>query len=110
MSEDWIHRLKSPRERDFALFLGTQMVERIGYQRWEEYQIEQQAQLMAIFDDFSFFLENQNPPRPNLAAELEARRLLVVQLRIQFVDFVTEVFNLTAGNLQNQNPNGQNNN
>ena len=110
MSEELLHRLKTPRERDFALFLATQMVQRIGYQRWEEYQIEQQAQLMCIFDDFTFFLESQNPPRPNLDAELEARRLLVIQLRIQFADFVTEVFNLTFGQLQNQNPDGQNNN
>ena len=110
MSEHLIHRLKTPRERDFDLFLATQMVERIGFQMWEHYQTEQQAQLMAIFDDFTYFLENQNPPRPNIDIELERRRLLTVELRIQFIDFVTEVFNLTAGNFQNQNQDGQNNN
>ena len=109
--EQFLHRLKSPRERDYALFLGVEMVKKIGYVSWELYQTQEHICAMQIFDDFTFHLENQNPPRPNLAAELEARRLLTVELSIQFADFITEVFNLSAANMvQNANPNNNQNN
>ena len=73
--------------------------------------LQQHICAMQSFDDFTFELETQNPPRPNLAVELEARRLLTVELSIQFMDFITEVFNLSAGNYgQNPNPNDQQNN
>ena len=104
--EQFLHRLKSPRERDYALFLGVEMVKRIGYVAWEAYQTQEHICAMQIYDDFTFHLENQNPPRPNLAVELEARRLLTVELSIQFADFITEVFNLSAANMvQGPNPN-----
>ena len=41
MAEEFLHRLKTPRERDFELFLATQVVERIGFRAWEQYQIAQ---------------------------------------------------------------------
>ena len=85
MSEQQLHRLKTPRERDFDLFLATQMVEKIGYVAWESYQIQQHNCLMSIYDDFTWHLEQQED-RPNLDAELAARRLLTVELRIQFAD------------------------
>ena len=108
--EQFLHRLKAPRERDYALFMGVEMVKRIGYVTWEFYQTQEHFCAMQIFDDFTFQLENQDPPRPNLAAELEARRLLTVELSIQFMDFITEVFNLSAANMvQNANPNNDQN-
>ena len=109
--EQFLHRLKSPRERDYALFLGVEMVKKIGYQAWEYYQTQEHSCDMQIYDDFTFQLENQDPPRPNLAAELEARRLLTVELSIQFHEFITEVFMLSAANMvQNPNPNNDQNN
>lgn len=109
MAEEFLHRLKTPRERDFELFLATQVVERIGFRAWEQYQIAQHTALMSLYDDFTYFLEQQ-VNRPNLTAELEARRLLTVELRIQFADFVTSVFNMTAANIVQQVQNGDNNN
>ena len=110
--EQFLHRLKSPRERDYALFLGVEMVKKIGYVAWEAYQTQEHNCAMQIFDDFTFQLEEQYPPRPNLAAELEARRLLTVELSIQFANFITDVFNLSAVHLvQNPpNPNDHQNN
>ena len=99
MAESWLHRLKTPEERNFEIFLAMQVVDRIGWRAWESYQNAQHQALMQCYDDFTWHLENQVPRRPNLEVELEARRLLVVELRIQYRDFVASVFNLTAGRM-----------
>ena len=99
MAESWLHRLKTPEERNFEIFLAMQVVDRIGWRAWESYQKAQHHSLMSCYDDYTWHLENQVPRRPNLDAELDARRLLLVELRIEHRNFMASVFNLTAGRM-----------
>lgn len=107
MTSETLQRLKTPLEKEFELFLALNMVEVLGYDRWELFKTAEQNCLMQLYDDQTWVLEQQED-HPGLQAELQRRRLLTVQLRIQFREFVTQVFNLTGGGNNVQQPNQQN--
>lgn len=85
------------RERDWELYKARNLIMRLGWKNWEFFQNDQQASLIELYDDFTLHLENNGASQ----VELKARRLLLVELRIQHLDLMASVFQMHHNDLNN---------
>lgn len=95
MAEHNWYRLWTPRELDWELFLARNLITRLGWETWEHYQNSLQESLMEIFDSFTLHMDYNGAGQ----VELEARRLLLVQLNIQHSEFMASIFHLHYNDL-----------
>ena len=100
MAEYNCYRLNTPEERNWEILKNRNLIRRIGWKAFEYFKNNEFATLMDCYDRFTLHLENGGAGR----VELEARRLLVVELHIQHADMMTIAFNFfhPNPNLPNQ--------
>ena len=97
MAEYHCYRLMTDQERNWELFKNRNLIRRLGWKNWEYLKNAKHATLMQLFDEFTLHLETNGASQ----LELQARRLLMVELRIQHLDIISEVFQMHYNDITN---------